>query len=128
MAIDLTFHLSAQMEDSTTKDSTDSTGNWNEYDVVSRSGDIQFTAILASGTDEAEGESYTFNDFVERVGNDIISWSLLMVSGDNNRTIGKTVCTGQGKLSNLQVSAQNRQKATFSGTLNIYGAVAVGND
>jgi hypothetical protein len=51
-----------------------------------------------------------------------------MVSGANNRVVGKTVCSGQGKLTNLQASAQNRQKATYSGTLNIYGPVTVGSD
>jgi hypothetical protein len=51
-----------------------------------------------------------------------------MVSGANNRVVGKTVCSGQGKLTNIQASAQNRQKATYSGTLNIYGPVTVGSD
>jgi hypothetical protein len=51
-----------------------------------------------------------------------------MTSGANNRVVGKEVCHGQGKLTNLQASAQNRQKATYSGTINIYGPVAVGND
>jgi hypothetical protein len=30
MAVDLTFHLSAATEDSSTKDTTDTTGDWNE--------------------------------------------------------------------------------------------------
>ena len=47
---------------------------------------------------------------------------------NNNRTIGKTVCSGQGKLASIQANAQNRQKATYSGTLNIYGPVTVGSD
>ena len=51
-----------------------------------------------------------------------------MVNSTNNRTIVKAVCSGNGKLSNLQASAQNRQKATYSGTLNMYGPVTVGTD
>ena len=128
LALDMTLHLSAQTEDSTTKDSSDSTGNWNEYDVTQRSGDIQFNAILATGTDDAAGESYTIDDFIDMVSDNLLSWKIVMVSGDNNRTVGKTVCSGQGKLSSLQISAQNRQKGTFSGTLNIYGQVTVGAD
>ena len=127
LATDLTLHLSAQTEDSTTKDSTDGTGgvNWNEYDVTQRSGDIQFGALVGVGTD-AGGKS--FADWIDKVGDTPINWKLAFVSSTNNRTIGKTVCSGQGKLTNLQANAQNRQKATYSGTMNIYGAVAVGND
>ena len=51
LATDLTFHLSAATEDSTTKDSSDTNGEWNEYDVTNRSGDIQFSALAGVGTD-----------------------------------------------------------------------------
>lgn len=127
LATDLTAHFSAQTEDSTTKDSTDATSgvNWNEYDVVTRSGDIQFSALVGVGTDST-GKS--FADWIDAVSDTPINWKLCMVSGEYNRTIGKTVCSGQGKLTNLQANAQNRQKATYSGTLNIYGAVTVGSD
>ena len=125
MATDLTVHFSAQTEDSTTKDSSDTTGNWNEYDVTGRSGDIQFSALVGVGTD-ATGKS--FADWIDKVSDTEIPWKLVTVNNTNNRTIVKTICSGKGKLSNLQASAQNRQKATYSGTLNIYGPVTVGND
>ena len=127
LATDMTLHLSAQTEDSTTKDSTDAASgvNWNEYDVVQRSGDISFNALVGVGTD-AGGKS--FADFIDQVSDSLINWKVVYVSGENNRTIGKTLCSGQGKLTNLQASAQNRQKATYSGTINIYGPVTVGND
>lgn len=125
LSTDMTLHLSAQTEDSSTKDTTDTNGSWNEYDVTQRSGDISFNALVGVGTD-AGGKS--FADFIDQVSDSLINWKVVMVSGENNRTIGKTVCSGQGKLTNLQASAQNRQKATYSGTINIYGAVVVGND
>lgn len=125
MATDLTVHFSAQTEDSTTKDSSDTNGNWNEYDVTGRSGDIQFSALVGVGTD-ATGKS--FADWIDKVSDTEIPWKLVTVNNTNNRTIVKTICSGKGKLSNLQASAQNRQKATYSGTLNIYGPVTVGND
>ena len=125
----MSFHLSATTENSTTKDSSDGTGVvWDEYEVTQRGGDINFTAILGVGTDSAEGDSYTFADFVSMVTDDILSWKLAMTSGENNRTVGKTVCTGSAKLSNIQVAAQNRTMTTFTGTLNLYGAVTVGTD
>jgi hypothetical protein len=121
----MTLHLSAQTEDSSTKDTTDTNGSWNEYDVTQRSGDISFNALVGVGTD-AGGRS--FADFIDQVSDSLINWKVVFVSGENNRTVGKTVCSGQGKLTNLQASAQNRQKATYSGTLNMYGPVTVGTD
>jgi hypothetical protein len=125
LATDLTVHFSAQTENSTTKDSSDTNGNWNEYDVVTRSGDIQFGALVGVGTD-ADGKS--FADWIDSVSDTEIPWKLVTVNSTNNRTIVKTVCSGVGKLSNLQASAQNRQKATYSGTLNTFGPVTVGTD
>jgi hypothetical protein len=125
MAVDLTFHLSAATEDSSTKDTTDTTGDWNEYDVTQRSGDIQFSALIGVGTD-ANGKSLA--DWIDDVKDEQIPWKLVIVNSTNNRNIVKTVCSGNGKLSNIQMSGQNRQKATYSGTLNIYGPVAVGTD
>ena len=125
LATEMTFHLSAQTEDSSTKDTTDTNGAWNEYDVTARSGDIQFSALVGVGTDTG-GKS--FADLIEQVSDSLINWKVVMVSGAENRVVGKEVCHGQGKLTNLQASAQNRQKATYSGTLNIYGTVVVGSD
>ena len=125
LASDMTFHLSAQTEDSSTKDTTDTNGAWNEYDVTARSGDIQFSALVGVGTDTG-GKS--FADLIDQVSDSLINWKVVMVSGAENRVVGKEVCHGQGKLTNLQASAQNRQKATYSGTLNIHGPVVVGSD
>lgn len=129
-ATELTLHLSAQAEDSTTKDSTDTTGLWNEYDVTGRSGDISFSSLVAVDTsqDSVSSNSFYLSDFIDMVSDAEVNWKLVFVSGNHNRTIGKTVCYGKGKLTNLQVSAQNRQKTTYNGTLNLYGAVSVGTD
>ena len=125
LSTDMTLHLSATTEDSTTKDSSDTNGSWNEYDVTQRAGDISFNALVGVGTDDG---GLSFADFLDKVNDSLINWKVCMASGDNNRTLGKTVCSGQGKLTNIQASAQNRQKATYSGTINIYGAVTVGAD
>ena len=125
LSTDMTLHLSAQTEDSSTKDTSDTNGSWNEYDVTQRNGDISFNALVGVGTD-AGGKS--FADFIDQVSDSLINWKVVMVSGANNRTVGKTVCSGQGKLTSLQASSQNRQKSTYSGTINIYGPVVVGSD
>ena len=129
LATELSFHLSAQTEDSTTKDSTDTTGLWNEYDTTGRSGEINFTALVAFDNESSLGSSSKYlADFIDQVSDTAVDWKLIFVSGAYNRTAGKTVCSGKGKLTNLKVTAQNKQKSTYSGTLNIYGPVAVGTD
>lgn len=129
-ATDLTVHFSAQTEDSTTKDTTDTTGGWLEYEVTGRTGDIQFSALLYSvdAGQQAVAGSYYLSDFLNMMDDRIVDWKLLAVNGAQNRVKVKTICTGKGKLTNLQATGQNRQNATFSGTLNMYGPVTVGND
>lgn len=128
LATDLTVHFSATTEDSTTKDSSDTNGNWNEYEVTQRSGDIQFSALMAVDDSEQENTSLLFADWINKVSDTVIDWQLVSTESTRNRVIVKTICTGKGKLTNLQANAQNRQKATYSGTLNMYGPVTVGND
>lgn len=122
LATELSVHFSAQTENSTTKDDSN---DWDEYDVMTRGGDIQFGALVGVGTDTT-GKS--FADWIDSVNDQIIPWKLVTVNSTNNRTIVKTVCSGNGKLNNLQANAQNRQKASYRGTLTIHGAVTVGTD
>lgn len=128
-ATDLTAHFSAQTEDATTKDTTDTTGGWLVYDVTGRSGDIQFSAILAVLDGQTIDEGSLFlQDFIEKVNDTPVDWQLLFVGGAKNRTKSKTLCTGKGKLTSLTANGQNRQNATFSGTINLYGPITVGSD
>ena len=127
LATDLTVHFATTTEDSTTKDSSDTNGNWNEYEVTQRSGDIQFSALMAVD-DSQEASSLLFADWINNVSDTVIDWQLVMTQSTRNRTIADIVCSGKGKLTNLQANAQNRQKATYNGTLNMYGPVTVGTD
>lgn len=128
LATELTFHLSAATEDSTTKDTTDTTGAWQEFDITQRSGDIQFSALLAVEEGTSTDDAVDFDEFQQRLLDTPIEWRIAFVSGTNNRTIGKTVCYGMGKITNLQAQGQVNQKASYSGTINIFGPVTVGND
>ena len=122
LAVGLQFHLSATTEDSTTKDTTDTNGTWNEYDVTQRSGDIQVDALIGTGTDAA---AKTLNDVINAVSDTAIDWELALVGGTNNRTVVTTIATGKGKITNVQPSGANRQKAQYSCTINVYGPVTV---
>lgn len=120
----LSVHFSATTEDSTTKDDGGDT-SWAKFDVTKRSGDIQIGALIGVGTDST-GKS--LNDWLNAVNDTIIPWKLVTVSGDDDRTIVKTVCSGNGKLVNVQPTGPNQQKGSYQCTLNMYGPVTVGAD
>lgn len=129
LATTMALHLSAQTENSTTKDTTDTNGQYDEFDVTGRSGDISFGALVASVTgDTIDTNGKHFGDFVDAVSDTLVDWKIIVASGSRNRVAGKTLCSGKGKLTNLSVDAANRQNATYNGTLNIYGPVTVGTD
>lgn len=128
MAKSLTAHFSAQLEDSTTKDSTDATTgqNWMEYELVERSGEIQFEALLA--VTEVVGDDQLgarFEKFLTEMEDEPIFWELAYVHGANNRQRTTGLCSGKGKITNLSANGQNRQNATFNGTIAVYGDITV---
>lgn len=124
MSTELNLHGSAQTENSTTKDTTDSTGSvWNENDVVARTYDIIFSALVASGTDTG---GKTFANILGSVNDTLINWKIAFASGEQNRTMGTVICSGQGKMTNVQATGQVSQQATYSGTINGYGPLVPG--
>lgn len=124
MSTELSLHGSAQVENSTTKDTTDSEGAvWDENDIVGRTYDINFSALIASGTDTG---GKTFADMLDNVNDEIINWKIALASGEQNRTMGIVICSGQGKLTNVQATGQVSQQATYSGTVNGYGPLIPG--
>lgn len=125
MSTELSFHGSAQLENSTTKDTTDSDGAvWDENDVVGRTYDINFSSLVASGTDTG-GE--TFADMLGKVNDGIVHWKIAIASGEQNRTMGTVICSGQGKMTNVQATGQVSQQATYSGTINGFGPLVPGS-
>ena len=114
--------LNAATEDSTTKDTTDTNGSWNEYEITTRSGEIQVDALVGVGTD-ATGKDLEY--IMNNVSDTPVDWELALVSGDNNRTVSTVICSGKGKFSNVNPQAQVGQNAAYSATLNIYGPVTV---
>ncbi len=123
MATDLTLHGSATTENTTTKDTTDAAGvAWDEFEVTQRSADIQFSALVASGTDSA---AKLLNDIETGVSDAEIDWEIALASGANNRTKGTVICSGKGKITNMQATGQVGQNATYSGTINTFGPITV---
>lgn len=122
-AKEMSLHLSAQTEDSSTKDTT---GDWLEYEVTGQSYDISFNALVLSPDDTLGGATAnTLNDFETNLKDDVLYWKIATVDGTNNRTAVQTLFSGTAKLTQLQINAQNKQNATYSGTLNGYGAITI---
>ena len=123
LATDFTFHLSATTENSTTKDSTDISGLWDEFEITAKSYDISVTAMIGVGTDA--DSAYTLNDMMNGMTDTPLQWELATFSGTNNRTKGTSIATGECKVVSVNPVGQNRQFATYTATLNGYGPITV---
>lgn len=118
MATSCTFHISAQMESSSTKDTT---GDWDEQDVVSLSWDAQ-TDSLVTLTDNGSGGELPQDLLSLIINKTLVTLTFDQTAGTNNR-VGQNSAikkSGQAYVTDVSVSAQNRQNSQisvqFSGT------------
>lgn len=122
-AKDMTLHLSAQTEESSSKDTT---GDALEYEVTGLSYDISGSALVITDNDALGGNTAnTLNDMMSAIGDTLLYWKIVTVKGTNNRTVDATLFSGTAKLTNLQVNADNRQNTTYSYTVTGQGAMTV---
>ena len=121
----LALHGSAQTEDSTTKDTT---GTDLEYEVTGQSYDITGSGLVLTPNDTLLTGAVGLNDFENWIKDQLLNWKICVMEGTNNRTVVETIASGQGKLTNLQISAQNKQNTTYNYTINGYGAIVPGTD
>lgn len=125
LSTDFTFHMSATTENSTTKDSTDIDGLWDEFEITAKSYDISVTAMIGVGTDGDNAN--TLNDFLTQMTDTPLQWELAVFSGTNNRTTSTAnkIASGECKITSINPVGQNRQFATYSASLNGYGPITV---
>lgn len=121
----MALHGSAQTEDSSTKDTT---GDALEYEVVGQSYDITGSGLVITPNDTLLTGGLGLNDFEGWVKDQLLYWRICVMEGTNNRTVVEEIAHGQGKLTNLQISAQNKQNVSYNYTLNGYGAIVPGTD
>ena len=121
----MALHGSAQTEDSSTKDTT---GDALEYEVTGQSYDITGSGLVLTPNDSLLTGGVGLNDFESWVTDQLLNWKICVMEGTNNRTVVETIASGQGKLTNLQIQAQNKQYATYNYTINGYGAIVPGSD
>ena len=115
---DLTFHVGNTLENSTTKDTTDSAGNapWIEQEKTKQNIDGSVVAIMEEGEAQGLTEAAQAGELV---------WELDWVSGDNNRTVSTKICSGDKMLlSNVEISAPRDGFVQLTGSFVIFGAIS----
>ena len=113
---DLTFHVSNTLENSTTKDTTDVSGNWIEQEKTKHNIDGSIVAIMD------EGEAQNFTD-ASQSGEQV--WELDWVTGEQNRVVQTKICSGDKMLlSNVEISAPRDGFCQLTGNFVIFGAIS----
>lgn len=118
MATSCTFHVSAQLEDSSTKDSVN---DFQEQEVTGLSWDAQTESLVTLEDNGTNGELP--QDLLSLMINKTkVTLTFDQTAGTNNRVAQNSVIkkTGDAYINDISISAQNRQNSTisvqFSGT------------
>ena len=123
-ASQLQLHVSVQLENNTTKDTTD---DFEVQEPVGISYDITSNALVSSDeTISSSVQAQGLNDLetIYEAGSPV-KWQIANVSGDNNRTKGSIICSGSAIISQLQINAAVKQNATYQANLTGYGEMTV---
>jgi len=112
MATSCQFHVSAQLEDSSTKDSV---GDFQEQEVTGLSWDAQTDSLVTLEDNGTNGELP--QDLLSLMINKTkVTLTFDQTAGTNNRVGQNSVIkkSGQAYVSDINISAQNRQNSTIS--------------
>ena len=121
-ATNMTLHVSATTENSSTKDTT---GDWDEFEVTGLAFDISSEALVIN--DENPNAENNIQMLMEMLDDTPLNFSIAETSGAQNRpqVSGGGICYGQVKLTSLQVTAANLQNSTMTAQFNGYGDLVV---
>ena len=121
----LQLHVSLSLEDATTKDTP---GTWQVQEPTGLSYDISTNALVASNeTITSSVDGYAIDDLMNIYeSSNLLYWQIANVSGDNQRTKGSVIVSGQARIGSIAVNAANRQVATYDTQLSGYGDYNVG--
>lgn len=112
MATNAVFHIGTQLESSSTKDSV---GDWDEQEVVGLNWDASTDSLVTLEDNGTNGELPT--DLMSLIINKTkVTLTFDQTAGTNNRVGQNSVIkkTGQAYVSDINISAQNRQNSTIS--------------
>ena len=121
----LTLHISAALEDSTTKDTV---GSYVVQEVTGISYDISTTALVRSGemiSSHVAAKGLADLETMYDNGTPVM-WKIANASGLNNRTAGTTIISGSAIIQTLTVNAAVGQVASYTANLQGYGDYTVG--
>ena len=130
-SLDLSFHISNSLEDSTTKDTTDTAGLWLEYEKMKYNVDGSVTAIVTTG--DGDNTGMTIEDIKTAFASESMAWALMFVDGTQNRqpeggtspNVG-VICSGtKMTFSNIEVSAPKDGYAQVTANFQIFGGIIV---
>lgn len=112
----LSLHVGITLVDATTKD-TD--GDFVVQEPTELSYDISSGALIDSGesiSSTVNGQS--LSSLMSNYENeDLMYWQIAAVSGDNNRTKGSVIVSGQCYITQLDINAANRQAGEYTSRL-----------
>lgn len=112
MATSAQFHISAELQDSSSKDSV---GDWQEQDVTGLSWDAQTDSLVTLEDNGTNGELP--QDILSLIINKTkVTLTFDQTAGANNRVGQNSVIkkTGEAYVSDVQITAQNRQNSTMT--------------
>jgi hypothetical protein len=112
MATSCQFHISAQMEDASTKDSV---GDFQEQEVTGLSWDAQTDSLVTLEDNGSNGE-LPQDIFSLIINKTKVQLTFDQTAGANNR-VGQDSAikkTGYAYVSDVQITAQNRQNSTIT--------------
>ena len=121
-ATNMTFHVAANAESSSTKDTDD---NWEEYEITGLSFDISSDALVLTDDGEALNIDQLFGSSMNA--EDDYAFRISTATGDNQRTPDALLCSGIAVISSVQVTAQNRQNSTISISLTGNSDLTIGS-
>lgn len=110
-ATSCTVHMAAQTEDASTKDST---GDWAENEVTGKSWDMSTDALVClTDPESAQGKSTV--DILGLIGT-TVAVTFDKTEGTNNRTATTSTIkkTGNAIITDISITAANRQNATYT--------------
>ena len=112
MATSCQFHISAELQDSSTKDSV---GDFQEQEVTGLSWDAQTDSLVTLEDNGTNGELP--QDILSLIINKTkVTLTFDQTAGTNNRVAQTSAIkkTGQAYVSDVQITAQNRQNSTMT--------------
>lgn len=120
----LQLHVSLQMEDASTKDTT---GDWQSQEPTGLSYDITTNALVRGGdtiTSQVQAQGLSELEAIYEAGTPV-KFQIANVSGANQRTKAAVIVSGSVILSQLTINAPNRQNASYDAQLTGWGPYTV---